>query len=101
MRLLFSILLAALLAGCGGREDDGIVDVAFISGGEELVVDGLRLSFAQQHVRGATSEGLVALDADGAVVPAIAERWIVADDGASYIFRLRNSDWPDGEGMRP
>lgn len=97
MRFLLTILLAALLAGCSGRGDDGIVDVAFIAGSDDLAVDGMRLSFAQQHVRGATSEGLVALDANGAVVPAIAERWIVTDDGASYIFRLRNSDWPDGD----
>jgi len=97
MRLLLPILIVAFLAGCGGREDDGIVDIAFIADGEQLVANGMRLSFAQQHVRAATSEGLVSLDADGAVVPAIAERWIVTDDGASYIFRLRNSEWPDGD----
>lgn len=30
------------------------------------------------------------------MVPAIAERWIIMDDGASYIFRLRDGIWPDG-----
>jgi peptide/nickel transport system substrate-binding protein/oligopeptide transport system substrate-binding protein len=29
-------------------------------------------------------------------MPAIAERWIVTDDGLSYIFRLRDGTWPDG-----
>lgn len=48
-------------------------------------------------MRAATNEGLVALDPSGQVVPAIAERWIVTDDGRSYIFRLRDSDWPNGE----
>lgn len=58
--------------------------------------DGLRLSTGAQHIRAATAEGLVTLDGSGRVTPAIAERWIVTDDGASYIFRLRNSEWPDG-----
>jgi oligopeptide transport system substrate-binding protein len=30
------------------------------------------------------------------VVPALADRWIVTEDGQSYIFRLRNGVWPDG-----
>ncbi|MEP3052336.1 MAG: ABC transporter substrate-binding protein [Erythrobacter sp.] len=37
----------------------------------------------------------MALDPTGEILPAIAERWIVTDDGQSYIFRLRDSDWPD------
>ena len=47
-------------------------------------------------MRAATVEGLVGLDAEGRVVPAIAERWIITDDGQSYIFRLRDGTWPDG-----
>ena len=94
----FPILLAAVLAlaACGSRGDDGIVDVAFIGEEQQLLTDGVRMSFGAQHVRAATREGLVSLDASGAVVPAIAERWIVTDDGSSYIFRLRDSAWPDG-----
>ncbi|WP_299194925.1 ABC transporter substrate-binding protein [uncultured Erythrobacter sp.] len=62
-----------------------------------LSQQGVRLSPAAQHMRAATHEGLVALDPTGQIVPAIAERWIVTDDGLSYIFRLRDSEWPDGE----
>ncbi len=64
---------------------------------DALFQDGVRLSAAAQHMRASTNEGLVALDPAGRVIPAIAERWIVTDDGLSYIFRLRNSNWPDGE----
>lgn len=39
------------------------------------------------------------LNAAGQVVPAIAERWIVTDDGLSYIFRLRDSEWPGGDAI--
>ncbi|MXP26903.1 peptide ABC transporter substrate-binding protein [Altererythrobacter indicus] len=39
------------------------------------------------------------MDKNGAVTPAIADRWIVTDDGKSYIFRLRDGDWPDGSAI--
>lgn len=96
-RLALCCFLAPALASCslfGEGEDD--VDVAFIGTAAELRQTGVRLSPAAQHVREATAEGLVTLDASGQVVPAVAERWIVTDDGLSYIFRLRDSDWPDG-----
>ena len=64
---------------------------------ESLFEQGVRLSYGAQELRAATFEGLVALDASGNIVPAIAERWIVTDDGLSYIFKLRDSSWPDGE----
>ncbi|MDP4573592.1 ABC transporter substrate-binding protein [Qipengyuania sp. G39] len=96
MRSAFALLATILLAACSSGIDDGIVDVAFISSEEELDADGLRLGPAAQHVRAAQSQGLVALSANGAVVPAIAERWIVTDDGSSYIFRIREFDLPDG-----
>ncbi|TRD12748.1 peptide ABC transporter substrate-binding protein [Erythrobacter insulae] len=66
---------------------------------DSIFQQGVRLSSAAQHVRAASFEGLVALDPAGQIVPAIAERWIVTDDGRSYIFRLRNSDWPDGDAI--
>jgi ABC-type transport system substrate-binding protein len=91
------LLAAVLLHGCGGGGDADQVGVAFIGDDGALFEKGLRLSPAGQHARAATSEGLVAIDASGDIVPALAERWIVTDDGLSYIFRLRNSEWPDGE----
>jgi len=94
-KLALSFLALLALAGCGAGDDD-LVEVVFIGQAEELDEDGLRLSVAAQHLRAATAEGLVTLDAGGNIVPGIAERWIVTDDGLSYIFRLRNSDWPDG-----
>ena len=93
---LFSLMAA--LSACGSA-DDASVGVAIIGEPDPLSGTGTRLSLAGQLVRSATREGLVALDQTGEVVPAIAERWIVTDDGLSYIFRIRNSDWPDGSAM--
>lgn len=99
LRLLSCICLSLLSASCSGGGDDDITRIAFISSSDRLVVSGMRLDPAAQHIRAATAEGLVGLNASGEVVPALAERWIVTDDGMSYIFRLRNSDWPDGTAL--
>ena len=92
-------LLSLLLDSCG-RSDDGPVNVSVIGGPDAFVqMRGLRLSPAAQVLRAATTEGLVGFDAEGRVVPALADRWIVTEDGQSYIFRLRNGLWPDGSAI--
>ncbi len=88
--------LLALLAACGSPANEP-VGVVLIGDPQGLQTTGTRLSVAAQHVRGATAEGLVAFSPTGEIIPAVAERWIVTDDGLSYIFRLRNADWPSGE----
>lgn len=90
--LASSLLLS--LAACG--HSDGPLDIAIIGAEDEVFARGLRLSEGAQVLRGATGAGLVALDAQGEIKPALADRWIVTDDGKSYIFRLREGTWPDG-----
>ena len=99
MRFCLPLLIGLTLAACGSSNEGGPVDVAIIGSSESLFQQGVRLSPAAQHLRAATDEGLVAMDASGQIVPALAERWIVTDDGLSYIFRLRNSQWPGGEAI--
>lgn len=93
--LAFSATL--LLAGCGGR-DDGTVRISLIGQQSDFTTTKLAdLSPAGLLLRSATVEGLVAFDEEGRVIPALADRWIVTEDGQSYIFRLRNGNWPDGK----
>lgn len=89
-------LVVALLSGCGARRR-GPLPVA-LAGDETAFQTAAtaHLTPAGQVLRAATVEGLVGFDAEGRVVPAIAERWIVTDDGLGYIFRLREGTWPDG-----
>ena len=90
-------LLALLGSGCGASGDDARVAVAII--GEEdapLKALGVSLDVADATVRASVAKGLVALDEEGRVVPGIAARWIVTDDGLSYIFRLNDVRWNDG-----
>ena len=97
-RLLPTFAALAVLAGCGSG-DDGTIGVAIIGNTDAAFASGLRLSREAQLVRAATQSGLVGLNSQGEVVPALAETWIVTDDGLSFIFRLRQTRWPDGSEM--
>ena len=48
----------------------------------------------------ATAFGLVRFDGSGEIEPALAQRWIVSDDGLRYTFRLARADWPGGGPIR-
>ena len=97
--LLVVLGLALVAGGCsnGQRKDDAPVVVSVI-GGETNLADPSagQLDPAERVLMGATAQGLVRFDAAGQIEPALAERWIVIDDGRSYIFRLREAYWPDG-----
>jgi peptide/nickel transport system substrate-binding protein len=43
-----------------------------------------------------TAQGLVRFDAAGQVEPALAQSWIVSDDGLRYTFRIARTRWPGG-----
>lgn len=86
----------AMLGSCGSGNDSALA-VAFVGDRDDPFRSGVRLPPAGQLVRAATVEGLVAFDEQGRVIPAIADRWIVTDDGQSYIFRLRDGNWGGGD----
>ena len=72
---------ALVLTGCGFG-DDGNFDVGFMDSESNLFSTGVRLSESGQHVLGATRSGLVTIDMQGEVVPALADRWNVTEDGS-------------------
>ncbi|MFL6845967.1 MAG: ABC transporter substrate-binding protein [Allosphingosinicella sp.] len=83
-------LLAAtlLLAGCGGEKSGPISIVAI--GGTPRIVNPNRepVDPPSAVLMEATAQGLVRFDSGGEIEPALAQRWIVSDDGRRYIFRL-------------
>jgi oligopeptide transport system substrate-binding protein len=95
-RPLLQALLVLALIGCS-RDDDGALAIVFIADAESLFADGVRLSPGAQTLRAATGVGLVSFGGQGEVIPGLADRWIVTEDGRSYIFRLRDGTWPDGQ----
>ncbi|WP_448661709.1 ABC transporter substrate-binding protein [Sphingomonas sp. CJ20] len=97
--LLFG--LALMLDGCGtpGQRQDNAPVVVSAIGTAATPADPSAgpLDMAQRVLMGATAQGLVRFDASGQIEPGLAARWIVIDDGRSYIFRLRDdARWSDG-----
>jgi peptide/nickel transport system substrate-binding protein/oligopeptide transport system substrate-binding protein len=96
LRPLANLAIALALSACG-QTDNSALSIAVIgSPGDAFNADAVA-SPAGQLVRASTTEGLVSFDEKGRVIPALADRWIVTDDGQSYIFRLRDGDWPSGD----
>ncbi|GFE73198.1 ABC transporter substrate-binding protein [Novosphingobium sp. TCA1] len=89
--------LAALALAACGSPDNSALSVAVIGGAEDPFDTDAQMTLAGQLVRASTAEGLVSFDEKGRVIPALADRWIVTDDGQSYIFRLRDGDWASGD----
>ncbi|TPG55271.1 ABC transporter substrate-binding protein [Sphingomonas glacialis] len=94
----FGLAALLVLAACSPRADTGPVVVSAI-GGAPALADPARdaLDTPARVMLDATAQGLVRFDATGQVEPGIAERWSVIDNGTSYIFRLRESEWADGQ----
>lgn len=42
-------------------------------------------------------DGLTQMSADGAAIPALAEKWDVSDDGLTWTFHLRDAKWSNGD----
>ncbi|MCX4766286.1 ABC transporter substrate-binding protein [Streptomyces sp. NBC_01275] len=107
-RSLSALLLTPLLAGCFASGGDG--------GGASDAEDGTRLRVALAFPpaenlspygadatilsRLGVTEGLTALDANGAAAPALAASWRREDD-RSWLFTLREASFQDGADVTP
>jgi peptide/nickel transport system substrate-binding protein len=91
-------LLAAslLVAGCGEKESGPVAISAIGAPPRVLNPNREPLDTASAVLLEAVAQGLVRFDAGGEIEPALAQRWIVSDDGVRYIFRLRKSTWSGG-----
>ncbi|VVT12932.1 ABC transporter substrate-binding protein [Sphingomonas sp. EC-HK361] len=92
-----ALALTLSLASCGRRADVGPVVVSGI--GEAPTLGDSSVGARSPNDRllvDSIAQGLVRFDAAGQIEPGVAQRWIVMDDGMSYIFRLRAARWQDG-----
>jgi oligopeptide transport system substrate-binding protein len=86
-----------MITACGPADDPNRVDISIIGPPPKLgdpdreVLDATRSIMLRE-----TAMGLVRFDAGGQIEPALAESWIVTDDGRSIIFRLQRMKWRDG-----
>lgn len=88
-RLSALVALALLLPGCDRSAEDARIDVSVIGPPARLrdPANGIE-RLPDIVLAGAVSQGLVGLDASGQVVPGIALRWAISDDGLYYTFRI-------------
>jgi peptide/nickel transport system substrate-binding protein len=98
--LMFAALAALGPIACGS----GISDLSRVAviGPEPKLVETVSapLTAGEALLRSNVAQGLVRFDERGQVIPGLAERWNVSDDGLSYIFRLQTGEWPDGRKIK-
>lgn len=97
-RIALTTGLTALLAlaGCGAPET-GPVEVSAIGGAPRLVdPNRMPLDAPSAFLTEAIAQGLVRFNAEGDIEPALAQSWIISDDGLTYTFRLRRTNWTGG-----
>ncbi len=96
MRLAWILALLPVLAGCSGGVDNDRLRADIISDERGFSVAKFPLNRQSAYLRAATAQGLVTFDREGRIVPALASRWMQADNGRSFIFRLNKARWNNG-----
>ena len=94
------LLLCALSLATGSCHEQprGALKAVVIGGAPRLRDPSLGpLPPADAVLLASVAQGLVRFDANGNIVPGLAERWNVSEDGLGYIFRIASAKWPDGE----
>jgi peptide/nickel transport system substrate-binding protein len=99
LRVISLLVLAglALVPSACRDENEGAARVVVIGSEPKLRDPALgALSGPDEVLLASVGQGLVQFDATGNIVPGLAERWAVTDDGLSYIFRIASTDWSGG-----
>jgi len=94
-----ALCAAALLASACDGGDKARYDVLLVGNPDEAGSEAVPLPSAGALLREATASGIVALDAEGRIQPDLAARWIVTDDGLSYIFRFEDFETDDDKAL--
>ena len=91
--LLISIFaLSAAMAECVFRRGEAGDPSSFDPPKTSTVIEA--------DVLGDLFEGLLTYDASGALVPGAAESWTISDDGKTYVFKLRDARWSNGDPVK-
>lgn len=108
--VLVAVLTAGLLAGCGksNSNDTGVPDS---NSGDEIVVGIPKLTENfnfyyttngyESYSMAQVYDSLVTKDANGKIVPSLAESYDISDDGMMYTFNLRQGvNFSDGSKLK-
>jgi oligopeptide transport system substrate-binding protein len=101
-RMLLAAVGAALLLGsCDAGKQGSARDILDVGIWQRpLSFDPHRASrLSEKMIAAVLYPGLVEVDGTGQVMPALAESWDISPDGLTYIFRLKNKKWSDGDAL--
>jgi oligopeptide transport system substrate-binding protein len=109
--LLLALLFGLLAAACdrsgadqAAAPPDAQADAKTLTYGlveAPTQLDPHRLRSQSDYVvASALNVGLVMLDGRGQITPGMAESWNVSEDGLTYVFRLRQTQWSDGQAVK-
>lgn len=87
---------AALVSACKDKARGPVV-VSAIGGAPELRNPNMQpLDAPSAMLLHSVAQGLVRFDAAGQIEPALAQSWIVSNDGLRFTFRLSRTNWANG-----
>jgi oligopeptide transport system substrate-binding protein len=94
--VLPAMAAAALMAGAFGAQAQSVLHRG--NGAEPETLDPQKATgVPEANVQYELFEGLTTYSPDGKIVPGVAEKWDISDDGKTYTFHLRDSKWSNGE----
>lgn len=107
LKILAPVILLVLVVAATLVTDRPMprADFAFVNRGDVNTLDLQKMSWMQDlRVARMLFQGLVANDVfthDYAIIPAMAERWELSDDGLEYTFHIReDARWSNGEPVK-
>ncbi len=95
--IMLALMCLAGLTACSSSDDVQVSTVVIRPPTDARVQPLWSEDVATQENIAARAQGLVTYNDAGEIVPGLAESWVVTDDGLSYIFRIRQIDWPNGK----
>ena len=102
LSLVLLLFAAAAFAACGGGESGEESTLTKLERGLNGAPESLDIhrfkSTEAGHIMRDAGEGLTAYTADGKLIPGVAHRWTVSEDGLVYTFHLRpEAKWSNGD----
>jgi peptide/nickel transport system substrate-binding protein len=89
--------IGAIAAACAPAENADTITLGFTLEPVSLDISGTAGQAIPQVLLDNVYEGLVRVDDEGGIVPALAESYDVSDDGLTYNFALRDAKFHDGQ----
>ena len=95
--LLSAVMVITLFTACGS-DKGGTKPIVYNMGATPKTIDPqLNSAVEAGSVIVHCFEGLTRKDAEGRIIPGIAEKWEMNEDGTKFTFYLRDAKWSDGK----